>query len=308
MRRRDSVTVARMQPIEFYNRYTGERETEEIYGERWLRLAYETAAGRLGVETFAKRVWFSKWFGWRMRQPSSRTRIAPFVRDFGVDVSEFADPIEHYESFNAFFYRALDPAARPIDADPDSVVFPADGRHLGFSQASAIEGVFVKGQRFDLTTLLGDPELARRYEDGTLVLSRLCPVDYHRYHFCAAGTPDEPQLINGHLYSVSPVALRRNLSLLGENKRMLTTLRTERVGEILVMEIGATNVGTIRQRFSPRKHVEKGDEKGWFEFGGSAVLTLFEPGRIELAEDLQRHSAEQRETYARMGDVLGSIA
>ncbi len=296
-----------MEPIEFYNRYTGQRETEEIYGERWLRLAYETTSGRLGVQAFAKRVWFSRWFGWRMSRPVSRSRVAPFIEEFGVDASEFADAADSYGSFNEFFYRPLKSEARPIDASSDSVVFPADGRHLGFASLSSAEGVFVKGQRFDLPALLGSDEWARRYADGAAVLSRLCPVDYHRYHFCAAGTPGPPRLINGFLYSVSPVALRRNLDLLAENKRVATELRTERLGTVLIMEIGATNVGTIRQCFAPGTNVAKGAEKGWFEFGGSAVLTLFEPGRIELADDLQTHSAAQCETYARMGDVLGRV-
>lgn len=295
-----------MEPIQFYNRYSGEVETEEIYGEKWLRLAYESGLGQVGVALVAKRLWFSRWFGWQMSRPSSRSRVLPFIADYKVDASEFAEAPESYASFNEFFFRALKPAARPIDADADSAVFPADGRHLGFADLSKVDGVFVKGQRFELPALLGSGSLASRYADGAAVLSRLCPVDYHRYHFAAAGTPGEPRLINGALNSVSPIALRRNLGLLAQNKRVLTELETERFGTVLIVEIGATNVGTIRQSFEAGRRVEKGAQKGWFEFGGSAVMTFFEPGRVALADDLVRHSAEQRETYARMGDVLGT--
>jgi len=294
-----------MRAIEFYNRYRGEIEREDIYGEKWLRWAYESQLGRIGVEALAKRALFSKLFGWRMSQPSSRSRVLPFIEDYKVDAEEFADEASSYKSFNEFFYRKLKAGARPIDADPSAVVFPADGRHLGFADLSRSNGVFVKGQRFELPGLLASRELAERYECGTAVLSRLCPVDYHRYHFCSAGTPSAARLLNGSLYSVSPVALRKNLALLTENKRMLTELQTEKLGTVLIMEIGATNVGTIRQSFRPMAPVAKGDEKGWFEFGGSAVMTFFEPGKVELAADLLQHSAEQREVYAKMGDTLG---
>lgn len=295
-----------MEPIQFYNRYTGAIETEEIYGEKWLRWAYESSLGRVGLTLVAKRLWFSRLFGWQMSRPSSRARVLPFIADYNVDASEFGEAAESYASFNDFFYRALKPEARPIDSDPGTVVFPADGRHLGFSNLSTVDGVFVKGQFFELPTLLGSDSLASRYANGSAVLSRLCPVDYHRYHFGAAGVPGEPRLINGMLNSVSPIALRRELGLLAENKRVLTELESERFGTILILEIGATNVGTLRQSFESGRRVEKGEQKGWFEFGGSAVMTFFEPGRVVLAEDLLAHSAEQREIYARMGDVLGT--
>ncbi len=296
-----------MRAIEFYNRYSGEIESEEIYGEKWLRWAYESRVGRVSVEVLAKRALFSKLFGWRMSLPSSRARVLPFIDDYGIDASEFADEPDSYQSFNEFFYRKLKDMARPVDADPGSVVFPADGRHLGFADLSRCDGVFVKGQRFDLPSLLENSALAERYAHGSAVLSRLCPVDYHRYHFCADGTPSAARVAQGSLYSVSPVALRRNLQLLTENKRVITELRTECLGTVLVMEIGATNVGTIRQSFRAEAPVVKGAEKGWFEFGGSAVMTFFEPGRVELAADLLQHSSEQREVYAKMGDTLGRV-
>ena len=291
-----------MDPIRYFNRHTDQLETEDIYGEVWLRRAYETLPGRAMLHLLVKRRLFSRLYGWRMSSPASRSRIAPFIREFGLDPDEFADPPESFPSFNAFFSRKLNPSARPFAAAP--VVFPADGRHLGFAKASAIDSVFVKGQKFDLVGLLGSADLAAKYADGPLVLSRLCPVDYHRFHFPAAGTPGSPRLVNGPLYSVSPIALRQNLSYLWQNKRVVTPLVTGSLGTILLIDIGATNVGSIRQTFPPDKPVAKGAEKGYFEFGGSSLLTLFEPGKVELAADLLDHSARQTELYAMMGSEL----
>lgn len=298
--------MADSEVIEFFNRYTGLVEREQVYGAAWMRWTYANPFGRLALEALVKRPFFSRWYGWRMDRPNSRSKVMPFIHEFGLDVNEFSDPPESFRSFNEFFYRKLKPGARPVDGDPNAVVFPADGRHLGFPDASKIDGVFVKGQRFDLPRLLGDAELAARYARGTLVLSRLCPVDYHRFHFPLAGRPSSAAMLNGPLYSVNPIALRRNLSYLWENRRTLTTLETEQFGTVLFLEIGATNVGSIVQTYQPGASVAKGDEKGYFRFGGSSTLLLFEPGRVQLAEDLVEHSRNRRELYARVGDRLGT--
>jgi phosphatidylserine decarboxylase len=299
--------MAEPDTIHFFNRYTQRLEQEQVYGAAWMRWTYCNPFGRLALEAFVKRPFFSRWYGWRMNRSVSRRKVLPFIRTYGLDIGEFAAPPTSFRSFNEFFYRRLKPEARPIDPDSDAVVFPADGRHLGFADASQIEGVFVKGQRFDLARLLGDTELARRYAGGPVVLSRLCPVDYHRFHFPLAGKPSETILLNGPLYSVNPIALRRKLAYLWENRRTLTLLKTERFGTVLLLEIGATNVGSIVQTFTPDQAVAKGDEKGYFQFGGSSTLLVFEPGRIRLADDLIENSLKQTELYARIGDRLGTI-
>ena len=299
--------MSRSAPIRFRHRATGRIETEAVYGEAWLRWAYETAAGRVALRLFAARPLFSRWYGWRMDRPASRARVLPFIRQFGLDPAEFADPPESFRTFNEFFYRRLRPEARPIDPNPEVAVLPADGRHLGFPDLAAAEGFFVKGQRFDLAAFLGDPELARRYARGTAVFSRLCPVDYHRFHFPVDGTPHAPHRTGGWLWSVNPVALRRQLGYLWENRRWQCRIESPRFGEVRMIEIGATNVGSAEYTFIPGRPVAKGAEKGFFRFGGSAVLTLFEPGRVTLAPDLEAATREGLELYARMGDRLGAL-
>jgi phosphatidylserine decarboxylase len=293
--------------IQFYNRYTGEVETEVVYGEQWLRWILFNPFGQIALHAVAKRAWFSRWYGWRMNSKSSASRVKPFIEQYGIAESEHVKAADEFTSFNDFFYRKLKPEARPVDPTEDSVVFPADGRHLGFAKASEVEGVFVKGQRFNLAKLLGDKKLAAQFADGTAVFSRLCPVDYHRFHFPVAGVPGEARLINGPLYSVNPLALRDRLSILWENKRVITEIETKQLGKVLVLEIGATNVGSVNHTFVPTRAVEKGEEKGYFAFGGSATFTLFEPGRVQLAEDLLEQSTQQRELYAKVGDRMGSL-
>jgi len=294
------------EPIRFYNRYSKSVETEKIFGESWLRLAYDNPLGRGFVWLFARRRLFSIYYGWRMNWRASGIKVLPFIVKYNLDVDEFAKSPFDFRTFNEFFCRALKPEARPIAPDPAVAVLPADGRHLAFSNVDEANGFYVKGSKFTVEELLGDAELAARFAGGAMIISRLCPVDYHRFHFPVGGLPDEPRLIKGSLYSVSPIALKRNIRYLVENKRMLTLIESPEFGPVAMIEVGATNVGSIAQTFVRERVMQKGDEKGLFKFGGSCVITLFQRDRIKLADDLVAQSGEQRETFARMGDVLGT--
>ena len=296
------------EPIRFHNRYTKRIDVERVYGERWVRLAYENPGGRFLVWLIIRRAFFSKWYGYKMNKPESALRVLPFISHYQIDVDEFAKSPFDYKSFNEFFYRALKPEARPIFPGNDVAVFPADARHLAFQDIQAAAGFYVKGAKFSLAELFGDDETAEKFAHGAMLISRLCPVDYHRFHFPVAGTPGEPRLINGWLYSVSPVALRRRLAYLVENKREVTLIETQNFGTVAMVEVGATNVGSIRQSFVPERRVQKGDEKGLFAFGGSCVITVFQRGRIRFDADVLEQSARQVETYAKMGDRLGETA
>ncbi len=302
-----------VQPIQFYHRYRKSIETEKVYGERWLRFAYENPVGRSFVWLFARRRLFSWWYGRTMNKRFSALRIIPFITEYNIDVDDFARSAFDYKTFNEFFYRALKPGARPIAEGARVAVFPADGRHLVFPEVENSAGFYVKGAQFTLRELFHDPRqrqesaaVAARFAGGSMLISRLCPVDYHRFHFPVAGVPGAPRLINGFLYSVSPVALRRNLHHLVQNRRMLTLLESPEFGTVAMFEIGATNVGSIRESFVPGRSVAKGEEKGLFAFGGSCVIVVFQRGRIQFDDDLIAPSARHLEVYAKMGDRLGA--
>ena len=297
-------------PIRFFNRYTKIVETEKVFGERWLRLAYENPLGRFFVWLLARRKVFSWWYGRKMNKRVSALQILPFITKYHVNVDEFAKSPFDYKTFNEFFYRALKPSVRPIAAGDRVAIFPADGRHLVFPNVETVAGFYVKGSSFTLAELFGEtssdhPPLATKFAGGSMLISRLCPVDYHRFHFPVGGQPGDIRLINGWLYSVNPVALRRNLHYLVQNKRVLTLIESPVFGTVAMFEVGATNVGSIQQTHIPGRAVEKGAEKGLFAFGGSCVITVFQKDRIQFDADLLGPSAEHLEVYARMGDRLG---
>jgi phosphatidylserine decarboxylase len=299
-------------PIQYWHRAKKIVETEQIYGERWLRFAYGNPLGRLALWLFVRRAAFSHLYGWRMNRPFSVNKVLPFIVAYNIDVDEFAKSAFAFKTFNEFFYRALKPGARPVAPGENVAVLPADGRHLVFPDLDAADGFYVKGAKFTLAELLGEAHLpsaqqvlAPRFSGGAMLISRLAPVDCHRFHFPVGGRSGEPQLIRGWLYSVHPIALRRNLRYLVENRRMVTLVESAAFGTVAMVEIGATAVGRIRQTFIPDRSVAKGEEKGLFAFGGSCVITLFSRGRIQFDDDLVAQSAQHRETYARLGDRLG---
>lgn len=290
-----------------FNRYTKDTEDEPIYGERWLRWAYDTSMGRLALWGLIRRKCFSVLYGWLMSRRRSRRLIGPFITQFGIDSNEMQASLNEFRCFNDFFIRKLKPDARPIAESSDGgVVFPADGRHFLLRDLDDSTELWCKGEVFSLTELLGSELLANEFRGGSAVISRLAPIDYHRFHFPLSGEANESVLIPGPLYSVHPIALAKSIRYLTSNKRMVTELSHTGAGKVIMVEIGATNVGTISQTFCPGR-IETGSEKGYFAFGGSCVITVFPAGSVVFADDLAEQSTSGRELYARMGDRMGNV-
>lgn len=288
-----------------HNRYTNNLEEEKVYGDSWLKFIYNNPLGRICLWALVKRLWFSKWYGWRMNLNGSRSKIIPFIDNFSLDTNEFKHPVSSFKNFNEFFFRKLKPSSRLIVQDPDLVIFPADGRHLGFQNVDHIESVFVKGQKFNLEKLFGSVELSKKFGGGSLVLSRLCPVDYHRFHFPISGNLESFQLINGSLFSVNPIALRQKLGIFWENKRYLCIIDNNVLGKVAVILVGATCVGSVHMTAKNHKFHETGEELGYFSFGGSSVITIFQKDKIRLDKELINISSRGYEFYSKMGEAMG---
>jgi len=291
--------------IDYIDRKTNSLCKEKIYGGKALSCLYgDNFLAKILHYTIlpflAHLPYFSRFYGWLQKRASSRSKIKPFIAAYKIDASEFET--QNFHSFNDFFIRTLKPSSRPIVADPKRAAMPADGRYLVFPR---FEHFCIKGQTFNLVSFLQDFAYAQRYRDGSLVIVRLCPVDYHRFHFPCDGIVSSPRLINGPLYSVNPMALRKRLSILSENKRVITEIDSDLFGTILYVEIGATAVGTIQQTFVPNQKVYKGQEKGFFQFGGSCLALLFEENRIVFDADLVENTQKGFETLARFGESLG---
>ena len=140
----------------------------------------------------------------------------------------------------------------------------------------------VKNIHYSLAELLEDNDVAKKYEGGTCIVLRLCPTDYHRFHFVDNGTPLENHFIKGNYYSVNPTALERVAKLYCQNKREWSIFHSKNFGDI-----------------------SKGDEKGYFKFGGSTTILFFKPGTVEIDEDILIQSSLGFESAVQMGEKIG---
>ncbi len=288
-------------PIRYYERESGQIKTEKVAGEKWLVWLYYNPIGEATLWTLAKRKLASSIYGTLMDRSSSAKKIHPFIEDFDIDMSAARE--KEFNNFNDFFTRKLKPDARPVETSTSCVVSPADGKILAYADISN-SWFIIKGYRFDVSSFLDNPDLAQKYHDGALLIIRLAPMDYHRFHFPVSGNISPNKRIDGDYYSVNPYALRKKAEIFCLNKREYTILSNPMFGEVVMVEVGATMVGSIVQT-SKGSSVTKGEEKGYFKFGGSTVVLLFEKGKINIDEDLLINTAKGYETTVKMGERIG---
>ncbi len=292
-----------MENIKYINRQTGQFITEKPPGEGFLKFLYHNPFGELALDFLVKRKLLSALYGRMMDRRNSVKRIPKFVADLNIDMSEALKPIDEFTSFNDFFYRKLNPQARPIG---EGLVSPADAKLLAFENMDAIGDFFVKGQKFTLATYLQNEQLAKKYKNFALLIFRLAPNDYHRFHFPYDGEVSETTKINGAYFSVSPYALEPNFTrVFCENKREYLTLFTKDKGDILLSPVGATMVGTIIETYTPNTYVNKGDEMGYFAFGGSTVVMLIDNQHFTIDKDILENTKNKIETAVIMGETIG---
>ncbi|MFB6318134.1 phosphatidylserine decarboxylase [Saccharicrinis sp. FJH54] len=288
-------------PIHYYERESGQIKTEKVAGEKWLVWLYYNPVGEATLWALVKRKLVSSIYGKMMDRPSSAKKIQPFIEEFDVDMSIAQE--QKFQSFNDFFTRKLKENARPIDTVFNTVVSPADGKILAYANINNSDFI-IKGFRFDVSSFLENPDLGQKYQDGTLLIIRLAPVDYHRFHFPVSGDLSPGKKIDGDYYSVNPLALRKMVNIFFLNKREYTIISNPLFGDVIMAEVGATMVGSIIQTYTGND-VKKGEEKGYFKFGGSTIVLLFENNKIQIDEDLLNNTAKGYETTVKMGERIG---
>lgn len=239
--------------------------------------------------------------GKKYDDPASKEEIQGFVEFHKLDMSEVLLSMDEFKNFNEFFYRALKPGARPCSApdDPHIIVSPADCRSVVFNTIDIATNVWVKGREFSIKRLLGDayPEDAARYENkGALGIFRLAPQDYHRFHIPVDGVMRQPKLIAGEYYTVNPMAIRSALDVYGENVRVIVPIDTVHHGRVMVICVGAMMVGSTVITRKEGEEVKRAEELGYFKFGGSTIVLLFEKDKMVFDDDLVDNSNGALET------------
>ena len=287
-----------MQPVEYIDRASGKKVAESVMSDKALRFAYETLLGRtLWPVLFGSKA-ISAFLGRRYDSPKSKKDIAKLVAIPGCRAEEAEKPVSEYSSFNDFFTRRLKPGSRPLG---DGITSPADGRLKLYLGADADTPFPLKGATKSLRGVFAADAPKGRYD---IAVFRLAPVDYHRFHFpCDCTSEGSVRAIPGEYHSVNPIALLRRPDVYADNERQVLKCRAA-FGDFWLVDVGAFGVGTIVQTFAGSAH-SKGDEKGYFKFGGSTVILVAQAGAIKFDGDLVKNSADGLETRVLCGERIG---
>jgi len=282
-----------------------------------MKQLYQSRMGRvmMGEGMYARLKSLSESQGKYMDSPDSLKEIKPFLKSFQGDINldEMSEPIDSYKTFNEFFYRKLRPGARAV-AEPEKgevVVSAADCRLMTYPTVDEATRCWIKGRNFSIAGLLNDAEpnrpVAARFNGGSMAIFRLAPQDYHRFHSPVTGTIENIQDIPGQYFTVNPIAVNSKFAdVFTQNKRAIMWIQTEQFGRIPFIAIGATLVGSIRWTKEAGEVVQKGEELGYFAFGGSTCIILFPPGAVVFDEDLLVNSQKSLETLVKVGERIGA--
>ena len=281
--------------MKIYDRKTKTYEDIVQYGAGKLDFLYNNPVGRIflgiAVSPFVSNIYASK-----NAKKSSVKKIPAFIKEHNIDMSDFED--REYKSFTDFFTRKIRYGKRPVDMTPGALISPADSKLLVY-EIEKDTSMRIKGRTYTVDEILADAENAKEFAGGYALVFRLTVDDYHRFCYPDKGCLISKHFIKGKLHTVSPVS--KNHKIYMENTRLVNLLKTEKFGTIAYIEVGAMLIGRIVDNGTDV--FEKGQEKGYFEPGGSTVILLVK--NVEIDKDIMEQSASGIETKVRYGERIG---
>lgn len=268
--------------------------------DRFLKLLYGSMLGRIllkplvtpGVSQLAGRFLSCK---------LSCVLIKPFMKRNQIDMTQFEKIT--YGSYNEFFSRKIRPSARPIDFTPKHFISPCDSK-LTVLPISKKSRFTLKHTAYTVSSLLKNKELAHTYHGGYAFIFRLTVDDYHRYCYVDNGHKEENIRIPGIFHTVNPIA-NDFYPIYKENAREYSILHSQNFGDIIMMEVGALLVGKIVNHHGKR-NVKRGQEKGYFQFGGSTIVLLTKANAVKVDNDILENSKKGIETIVKYGEKIGT--
>lgn len=285
--------------VKVYLRKTKNYYDEVQFGEKKLRWLYETYLGRIVLKTVVANPFFSKFSGALDHRSFSKKKIEPFIEKYGIDKSEFSTM--DFDSFASFFKRKLKGDKRPISMGPEDLIAPADSK-LSVVNLNDHSAFFIKNREYNLSELIGNEKLAQEYSNGLCLIFRLTVDDYHRFSYIDSGKRGSTYKIKGKLHTVSQISAK-GFNIYHENYRVISVLDTDHFDTLLYVEVGALLVGKINLHNKP--HFKKGEEKGYFDMGGSTIVLLIKPNVVKIDEDIQNQSMLGIETKVYVGEKIG---
>ena len=280
-----------------------------MYGDSAVRWLYNSNSGRVVSSALVKAP-VSVFYGFLQDLPFSRHKIEEFVKNYKIPMEDYlpeegATKSTPYSSFNQFFIRRFKKGLRDFVAEENKMGAFAEARYFGYDSIKDDQKIPVKGKFLNAKELLGNDQWTETFHDGPLLLARLCPVDYHRFHYPDDGEVIDYYKVDGGYHSVNPIALKAKSDIFSTNIREVTILETKNFGKLAYVEVGAIMVGKIVQSGN-LETFNKGDEKGYFLFGGSTVIVIGEKGKWIPSVDITQNTQKGIETYLHLGTEVGT--
>ncbi len=305
--------MSKSEEIQYFNRGNNKIEVEKVYGDAFIKLLYQSAAGKVLSPIFANKL-LSKAYGQLQNRMVTQLKVPKFVKNFNIDLTLYEPGsvnVENqelsYKNFNEFFIRKFKKGKRNFVQEQTVIPACCEARYFGYDEVNDEVKVPVKGKFLNASQLIGDADKAKPFEGGPLVIARLCPVDYHRYHYPDAGKTIDSYPVHGQFHSVNPIALKNRPDIFIANERRVSILETKNFGKLAYIEVGAAMVGKIIQSHDESKSFRRGQEKGYFLFGGSTVIVVGEKGRWTPSEDIVKNTHQGIETYLQLGEAMGQV-
>lgn len=266
-----------------------------------LRFLYGTFPGRVILKLLVHPT-VSKAAGRFLSSGASKWIVPHYVHKHKINMNNIEIPPEGFSSFNEFFTRKR--RKERFDAAPGHLISPCDGL-MSLIKIKGTTVLDIKNTRFTLADLLKSHKLAEKFREGTALIFRLTPADYHRYCYAADGNILLHRKIRGKLHCVRPIALR-TVPVFAQNSREYQVIKTKEFGTMVQMEVGALLVGKIQNSSSasPYGCVQKGEEKGYFEFGGSTIILLFQNHKIHVCNKLYNRQNGNGEIPVHKGELV----
>ncbi len=264
-----------------------------------LKFLYQTCVGRMLLKVLT-RPQISVICGRFLDSPFSKVLIPSFIKKNNIDLREYENCT--YKSFNECFSRKILLQCRKINMDSKAFIAPCDGLLSTYRIKDDLV-IPVKQSAYRISDLLRDKELAKKYSGGTCLVFRLCVNHYHRYCYLDNGSKGVNRFLPGILHTVRPIALRE-VPVFTENSREYTCLHTDNFGEVVQVEVGAMLVGKIHNNHQ-QANITKGEEKGYFLYGGSTIIVLTEPGKVKFSENLYEATRRNKEIPVKQGKKIG---
>ncbi len=286
--------------IKFYNRETKKIEIEKVYGDKAVKWLYGSNLGKFLSPLITSSA-LSHFYGLLQSSSFSKNKVNSFIENFHINMDDYVE--ENFTSFNDFFIRKFKDGKRNFPTVSNLMGAPCEARYFAYKKIEPDLKIPVKGKYLSPENLIRSEKWNNFFSKGPLLLARLCPVDYHRFHYPDEGTTLDYYPIHGKLHSVNPIALKKHGQIFIENERRISILETQNFGKLAYIEVGATMVGKIVQSHSA-KSFNKGAEKGYFLFGGSTVIVIGEEGKWLPDQDILENTANNLETYIKLGTPL----